>query len=36
MFGFMRTSPTGDNINYSDYTFEGDGHLYAFQEAFRD
>ena len=36
MFGFMRTSPTGDNINYKDYTFEGDGHLYAFQEAFRD
>jgi len=32
----MRTSPTGDNINYNDYTFEGDGHLYAFQEAFHD
>ena len=36
MFGFMRTSPIGGSVNYRDYTFEGDGHLYAFQEAFHD
>lgn len=36
MFSFMRTSPIGTGINYRDYTFEGDGHLYAFQEAFHD
>lgn len=36
MFSFMRTSPIGGSVNYRDYTFEGDGHLYAFQEAFHD
>jgi hypothetical protein len=38
MFGWTETRPIGHGAGYNpaDYTFEGDGHLYAFQEAFRD
>ena len=38
MFGWTETKPIGHGAGYNpaDYTFEGDGHLYAFQEAFRD
>jgi len=38
MFGWTETRPIGHGAGYNpaDYTFEGDGHLYAFQEAFHD
>ena len=38
MFGWNDTKPIGHGAGYDpkDYTFEGDGLLYAFQEAFHD
>lgn len=38
MFGWTETRPIGHGFGYNpaDYTFEGDGLLYAFQEAFSD
>lgn len=38
MFGWTETRPIGHGSGYNptDYTFEGDGLLYAFQEAFSD